>query len=202
MLEEMGEDEVQRPTFVVPRRVGEEGVGEAKEARLALLCSVVLEEASQFCARLAAEGIECGAREAAGVEGAVDRTRYADIFVHAEDLEMAREVLSRPAEPEEEGATAGETEAGLVANWICPRCGRRGLDLVPVAGWVKVVWAGLVVTLLAGLLAWLAAGWTGWYAYPGWLEGAWVAAVIWRVWMSIPAERRRRCGGCGWDSGD
>jgi hypothetical protein len=113
---------------------------------------------------------------------------------------MAREVIARPVEGVEEGTAAEETEARLVANWICPRCGRRGLNLVPVAAWVKVAWVGLAVTLVAGFVAWMVAGWNGVVQYPPWLTVAWVVAVIALVWMSIPAERRRRCGGCGWES--
>jgi hypothetical protein len=187
----MAQEDGERPRFVVPTRVGEEA--ESREEGLAILCSVAVGEAARFCARLEEEGIECGARAAEG-------GRYADVFVPAEDLEMAREVIARPVEHVDEGVTAEETEARLVANWICPRCGRRGLDLVPVAGWVKVAWAGLALTIAAGLVAWVAAGSNGLEAYPAWLTVTWVVAVIGLVWMSIPADRRRRCGGCGWES--
>jgi hypothetical protein len=102
----------------------------------------------------------------------------------------------------DEEPAAEEAEARLVANWICPRCGRRGLELVPVAAWVKGAWVCLAITLLAGWVAWVAAGWNGLEAYPAWLTVAWVVAVIGLVWVSIPAERRRRCEGCGWESLD
>jgi hypothetical protein len=199
MVEEDGE----KPKFVFPTRVGEEEE-EVEEERLAVLCSVPVEEAVGFCARLEEEGIVCGAREAAAVEPAGDSTRYAEIYVHAEDLEMAREVLARPPEAIEEVLTPQEAEARLAAAWICPKCRRPGLDLLPVAKGVQharmALLAVIVLTLAVALLTTLVPAFQGLDDFPNWLIWGWVIVVAWLGWMSVPEQREKRCAGCGWES--
>src|ERR1044072_855853 len=118
--------------FVFPtRRAGEEDV--EPEERLAGLCSVPLAQGARVCARLEAEGIVCGARASAVSDGVFGGVHHADVFVREEDLEVAREVLARPPEDDDVAQDdAADVDARYVANWICPRCKRPGLDLLPV----------------------------------------------------------------------
>jgi hypothetical protein len=203
----MAEDEVQKPEFVFPTRVGEEEAErEEEEERPAVLCSVAVEEAVGFCARLEEEGIVCGAREAAAVEGAADSTRYAEIFVHAEDLEMAREVLARPPEAIEEALTPRQAEERLAAAWICPKCRRPGLDLLPVTKGVQharmALLGVIVLTVVVALLTTLVPAFKGLDDFPNWLVWGWVIVVAWLGWLSVPKQREKRCAGCGWESRD
>jgi hypothetical protein len=187
-----------KPKFVFPRRVGEEDVEkEEKEERLAVLCSVPMDEAIPFCARLEEEGIVCGARESGEVE------RYADVYVHAEDLEMALEVLARPPEAIEEELTPEER---LAEAWICPKCGRPGLDLLPVSKGVQharmALLGVIVLTMVVALLTTLVPAFKGLDDFPSWLVWGWVIVVAWLGWLSVPKQREKRCAGCGWESGD
>jgi hypothetical protein len=195
----MAEDEAQKPKFVFPTRVGEEEAErEEEEERLAVLCSVAVEEAVGFCARLEEEGIVCGARESAAGE--------AEIYVHAEDLEMAREVLARPPEAIEEALTPRQAEERLAAAWICPKCRRPGLDLLPVTKGVQharmALLGVIVLTVVVALLTTLVPAFKGLDDFPSWLVWGWVIVVAWLGWLSVPKQREKRCAGCGWESGD
>src|SRR6476661_1954248 len=99
----------ERPKFVYPTRRGGEEAEQADEEPLVVLCSVPAADAVGFCDRLEAEGIPCGARESEATasapvgDGLTAVTLFADVWVRAEDLEIAREILARPPEePEEE----------------------------------------------------------------------------------------------------
>lgn len=203
MLGGMAEDEMQKPKLVFPRRVGEEDAArEEEEERLAVLCSVAMEEAVGFCARLEEEGIVCGARESGEVEGGP----YADIYVHAEDLEMAREVLARPPEAVEEALTPRQAEEGLAEAWICPKCRRPGLDLLPVSKGVQharmALLGVIVLTLAVTLLTALVPAFKGLDDFPSWLVTGWVIVLALLGWLSVPLHREKRCARCGWESGD
>src|SRR4051794_31755477 len=91
-----------RPKFVFPTRRGreEEADGEAEEP-LVVLCSVPVTDGVGFWGRVEGEGIPWGAWGSGGNSGAsgygLKRVEiFADGYVRAEGLEIAREILARP----------------------------------------------------------------------------------------------------------
>jgi hypothetical protein len=201
-----------KPKFVFPRRAGEEEADQEQDEPLAvLLHAVPVTDAVAFWERLEGEGIPCGARESAeqpppAGDGLTSGPPQADVYVRAEDLELAQEILSRPpAEPDEEEETAAEREARYVANWVCPRCERPGLDLLPPSRGQQHLRVGclavLVMPMLLGLLACLIPSLEQVDHLPGWAYLCWLAVVLCLVWACVLPERMKRCKGCGWVSG-
>jgi hypothetical protein len=200
----------ERPKFVFPtRRSAEEQPDEAEEP-LAILCSVPVKDAVGFCDRLEAEGIPCGAREsatnsAASGEGLTRGAIFADVYVRAEDLEIAQEILARPPEEPDEEETPGEREARLVANWVCPRCERPGLELLPLSRGMWHLRMGcfgmLALPVLMGWLSWLLPRWKGTSEFPNWAWMIWLVVGLWLAWACVLPERGRVCKGCEWRTG-
>jgi len=200
-----------KPKFVFPtRRGGDEQAEEAEEEPLAILCSVPVRDAVGFCDWLEAEGIPCGARESAGTsEPSGDRlTRgemLADVYVRAEDLEIAQEILARPPEESEEEETQAERDARFAANWICPRCERPGLQLLPVSRGMWHLRMGclgmLIVPLAVAWLFWFVPSWNRLGPLPDWAIVCWLAVGLCLAWACVMPERHKTCKACGWRTG-
>jgi hypothetical protein len=202
----------EKPKFVFPKRVGEEDADEEQDEPLAvLLYGVPVADAVAYCERLEREGIPCGARDSAeqpppAGDGLTSGPPLADVYVRAEELQLAQETLSRPAEEsDEEDETAAEREARYVANWICPRCERPGLDLLPPSRGQQHLRVGclavLAMPMLLGLLAMLLPSLEQVDHLPGWAYLSWLVVVLCLVWACVLPERMKRCKGCGWVSG-
>src|SRR4051794_9817284 len=199
----------EKPRFVFPtRRSAAEQPDDAEEP-LAILCSVPVREAVAFCDRLEAEGIPCGARESAEsasapppADGETNGPIFADVYVRAEDLEVAQEILARPPEEPEEEETPAEREARFVANWICPRCERPGLELLPLSRGMWHLRMGcfgmLAVPLGVTLLSWLVPSLNRLSGLPDWTFVCWLVVGLCMAWACVLPERGRICKGCGW----
>jgi hypothetical protein len=193
-----------KPQFIFPARVGREEADD-EEVAIAVLCSVSLGEAAEFCARLESQGIPCGARASAVSDGVMGEAPYADIYVREEDLEVAREILARPPEADETAEeSAADFEARCELNWVCPRC-RHGLELVRLSKGVHHLRIGCAVVLLlplfVGFLTWAVPAWKGLDRYPDWLTYCWWAVVFCLAWGTVPPVREKQCKACGWRAG-
>lgn len=106
-------------------------------------------EADLAAAKLRLEGIPCFVADRNFGMAAVWTQRMVPLQVHQVDLERAREVLDRPAEPAAEGEYVDE-------DWRCPKCHRKKVELVPMSrgrkGMMLVAFALLLVPMLLGFL--------------------------------------------------
>src|SRR5579884_1204324 len=132
--------------FVFPAPIGSRDREEEEEAEPAyvVLCVVSSADAPEVCARLESEGIPCSVSRNRNADGeAESETPPVEILVREPELDLAREVLRRPDRPAQELAEEDEferwSEERCVENWICPRCRRRSLVLLPLSrGWRNV----------------------------------------------------------------
>jgi hypothetical protein len=188
------------------------------DAAPVLLCTVRAAEAEALCARLEFEGIPCsmGAEDQADSPpppGHDSHDQPVDVFVEAGVLAAARELLARPGRrpagheddtDDDERAFEQELEENRIADWICPRCCQRTLELVPLSrGWRTVrivcVWALLSPLLGILLLSLLpsrvqedAADFIGVRWFLPWMLAFVVLACTWAL------RRQRSCTECGW----
>jgi hypothetical protein len=171
------------------------------------LCSVPLAEARRVVARL--EEAMLPFTLPAGEDGpAMDAEGRVAVFVLAEDLEVAREVVFGEAVGDDEAPADArrELEERAVADWVCPRCGRRALEAIPLTRAARrVLQAGLIASALPLVVAAAAAALPEVGALrhaPGPWGAMWILMVGWAALAAVFAgERGRRCAACGWASG-
>ena len=202
----------EQPKFVFPTRRGADQPEETQEEPLAILCSVPVTEAVAFCDRLEAEGIPCGAQQSSQStstpvgDGLTAVTVFADVWVRAEDLDIAREILARPLEEPDEEETPAERDARFAANWICPRCQRPGLELLPISRGMWHLRMGclgmLIIPIAITWLSWLLPSLNRVGPLPDWAIVCWLIVGLCMAWACVLPQRQKACKTCGWRTTD
>ena len=197
--------------FVFPAPIGsrsrEEGAEE--EPEYVVLCVVPATEAASVCAQLESEGIPCLEHRVPVSEREASQTPQAEVLVREPELELAREVLSRPDPSAEEAAEDAEfdrwSEKQCIENWICPRCRHRSLALVPLSrGW-RHTRNGFLYLLILPPAAVLVLSLTSGdsvdrilHSIGDTFQVAWLLAVLLLGLLLLFARRDKRCTRCDW----
>ncbi|HSI37120.1 MAG: hypothetical protein ACAI43_20780 [Phycisphaerae bacterium] len=172
------------------------------------LCAVPMDEARRVVARLEAAMLPFTLPAGEGGPAVDDAGRVA-VFVLAEDLDVAREILGATVADVDDDADDDPAEAAreaaerAVEHWICPRCGQRALEVSPLSPRARrlrvIAVVLLALPLAAGLLArvWPDAGVLRHAPAPA--TGLWILVVGGLMLALLPAvDRGRRCRVCGW----
>ncbi|HZK81724.1 MAG TPA: hypothetical protein VFC46_11665 [Humisphaera sp.] len=190
---------------------GRENADETDDAEppSVLLRSVSEVDARSICILLESEGVGCDAIRAAPRAEAPPGEPMVDVLVAETDLELAREIIARPKRGKDRDEDQFERELAKVneSNWICPKCRRRTLKVMPLSEEWRRLRLGclciLVLPFILALLAWAIPA-EGLRAFVYSLDGPpvviWLLVVVILGALLISAPRHKRCGGCGWRS--
>jgi len=135
---------------------------EPDEPMVVVRARIPVGEGAALCQRLEGEGIECDyARAEDNDDSDDDAVVMVNVLVRRSDLTTAGEVLGRPADPEDDDdddEDDAEHERRLAADWICPTCKKRTLEILPLTPfWRSVRTIGILSALtpvLIGLVRW------------------------------------------------
>lgn len=159
-------------------------------------------EAELAAAKLESEGIPCFIADSHLSATHAMLVSEVRLQVHAENAERAIEILDRP--PDDAAADEYVDE-----EFRCPRCRRKGIDLLPLSDNWRRARAGCLILLLAPVLLTLVL----WalpspalharvqriVSYVGW---PWFAVVLVLSVTVMLVKRRKRCRTCGHEWGD
>jgi hypothetical protein len=190
----------------------------ASDAQWTTLCTLPPARAESLRERLDAAGIPCELHEEASAPGAGSEShakveQALSVHVLDEDLEAAQEVASRAAFPDDEDndpddeEDPAEREERLLANWICPRCHERKLDLLPRKRWwyhlAFVLAAVFILPIIIELVINVMGDRQTIATYRGEADRfawPWILTLVGLGCALVLPKRERRCRACGWDT--
>ena len=100
------------------------------------LCSLPADAANALAARLELHGLPSQLQTFASADPPPFDEASVTVRVREEDLESAEEVRSGPpqqADLADDLETPAEREKRKLANWVCPKCDRQNLQLLPMS---------------------------------------------------------------------
>jgi len=166
-----------------------------------LLATMPLSEAELARLKLESEGIHCL------IAGQHITTMHpllfhsVELMVNPIDLPHARQILDSPADDTMEGEYVDEP-------WRCPKCHRKGLEMLPAAGLRKAAWriwwaiAALIAIDFA--MSWLNSGnaraQQSWNATADWALMPMLIAFGSISLYLVIGHREKRCPKCAWRS--
>jgi predicted Zn finger-like uncharacterized protein len=169
--------------------------------KLVTVCRMGVMEAELVKARLAGERIESIVRDSRMAVTHPLIVSDVPVLVREEDVARARQILVQPVEDDGDGEYVDE-------NWRCPKCHRRGVDLLPmVGGWrvAKYVCIALwTAPLVAGIGSWLLEQppqhlTSSLDEHTGDFICGWTVTVIVLTLAVVFAPRKKRCQSCGFE---
>jgi hypothetical protein len=163
--------------------------------------SLPLNEAELARLKLESEGITCfiAGQHISTVDPSVFHS--VELMVNPMDLQRAREILDAPADDAMEGEYVEEP-------WRCPKCHRKGLEMLPAAGLRKTAWYGwwavAVILAINIVMDFVNAGapraQQAWNAIAGWSFTPAMIAFGCVSFYLIVGQRQKVCPKCGWRS--
>ena len=203
--------EAARKKWVFPRDLNnDKEQDDADEAdSQVMLCSLPSNDALALCTRLESNGIACdGVQKSESGDVPIEQ-QLIDVMVAEADLHRAREIRDT-TEPEHDGEDeAFEKEVAEINadNWICPKCRKRALEILPLSDGWKLVrnWCiGLVVLPIVVAFCWDMVPRSD---LKEWAESvpllwvlAWALCAMALMWIFLLVRRHKLCTECGWRS--
>jgi len=189
-----------------------EGDASEEDAAPVELGRMLQQDAETLCARLVAVGIPCSLTTEP-VEGDEPlEPGLVAVLVRTIDLETAREVLDRPIDPEEQETKDDLfTDKEYIKSWVCPKCRRGRLVLLPYSRNWKLVRQAIYIVLaippVIMILLWAfpirtTSGTI--HAIPADWEETWVLSTVGLIAVLLfigATVRAKRCPDCQWQSG-